>query len=173
MNEQLDNAKKPAIFQEKNNRLNLVLYFIISAVMLSPFFMLPYLEVKTFVDEDKVTLEQRLAVLPKVMTQLYQDATLIYQDKLPPYQYDQFTWIYSTKSFAVSIPLSELPLNEVQRTILARYQQLGWTMVSNDVTESLIHAQTIRWVKNKCVAEIRYIHSEQPYWYVTSRLKYK
>lgn len=79
-NSQQDNENKPAILQEKNENLNRILYFIIAAVMLAPFFIFPHLDVKPFEDEDKVTLEQCLDYLLDVMTQLYQDATLIYQE---------------------------------------------------------------------------------------------
>lgn len=170
-NSQQDNENKPAIFQEKNENLNRILYFIIAAVMLAPFFIFPHLDVKPFEDEDKVTLEQRLDYLPDVMTQLYQDATLIYQEKLPAYQYHQFTWITSTKSFAVDLPLSQLSLSDLQQEILPRYQQQGWKMVANDLAEPLTTGQTIRWIKNNWVAEVRYVDSEQHYWHITFRLR--
>lgn len=170
-NSQQDNENKPAIFQEKNENLNRILYFIIAAVMLAPFFIFPHLDVKPFEDEDKVTLEQRLDYLPDVMTQLYQDATLIYQKKLPAYQYHQFTWITSTKSFAVDLPLSQLSLSDLQQEILPRYQQQGWKMVANDLAEPLTTGQTIRWIKNNWVAEVRYVDSGQHYWHITFRLR--
>lgn len=172
-NPQQDHQNKPAIFQEKNDNLNRVLYFLIAAVMLAPFFIFPHLQVKPFQDENKVTLTQRLDYLPEVMTQLYQDAALIYQEKLPAYQYHQFTWITSTKSFAVELPLAQVSLKQLQHHILPRYEQQGWRMVENDVAEPLSTGQTIRWVKKDWVAQVRYVEDEQPYWYITFRLKYR
>lgn len=167
---QHDKAKQPAIFQEKNTNLNRLLYFMIAAVMLAPLLIFPHLEVKSFEDENKVTLTQRLDYLPEVMTLLYQEATLIYQEKLPSYQYHQFTWITSTKSFAVDIPLTALSLHDFQQNILPRYTQQGWKMVSHDLAKPLTTGQTLRWTKNNWVAEVRYVDYEQQYWHITFRL---